>query len=94
MGEIASASTEQTSGIEQINKAIAQMDHVVQMNASLVEQATAAAASMATQAGDLARSVARFRVTGEEPGIEEPGIRVQELGIRESKALHFLTANT
>ena len=66
MGEIASASTEQSSGIEQINKAIAQMDHVVQMNASLVEEATAAAASMATQAGDLARSVARFRVTGEE----------------------------
>ena len=64
MGEIASASTEQSSGIEQINKAIAQMDHVVQMNASLVEEATAAAASMASQAGDLARSVARFRVTG------------------------------
>ena len=68
MGEIASASAEQSSGIEQINKAIAQMDHVVQMNASLVEEATAAAASMATQAGDLARSVARFRVDGEAVG--------------------------
>ncbi|HUP98324.1 MAG TPA: methyl-accepting chemotaxis protein [Usitatibacter sp.] len=71
MGDIASASTEQSSGIDQINKAIAQMDHVVQMNASLVEEATAAAASMAIQAGDLARSVARFRVTGDEAGARE-----------------------
>jgi methyl-accepting chemotaxis protein len=64
MGEIASASQEQSGGIEQINRAITQMDHVVQMNASLVEEATAAASSMAAQAGELARSVARFRVEG------------------------------
>jgi methyl-accepting chemotaxis protein len=63
MGEIASAGKEQSAGIEQINKAITQMDQVVQMNASLVEEATAAATSMASQAEDLARSVARFRVT-------------------------------
>jgi methyl-accepting chemotaxis protein len=62
MGDIASASNEQTAGIEQINKAIAQMEHVVQTNASLVEEATAAAASMANQAGELTRTVARFRV--------------------------------
>jgi methyl-accepting chemotaxis protein len=42
MTEIASASHEQSSGIEQINKAITQMDTVVQMNASVVEEATAA----------------------------------------------------
>jgi hypothetical protein len=41
------------------------MDQVVQMNASLVEEATAAASSMASQAEDLARSVARFRVEGD-----------------------------
>jgi methyl-accepting chemotaxis protein len=62
MGEIASAGKEQSAGIEQINKAIAQMDQVVQMNASLVEEATAAASSMASQAEELARSVARFKV--------------------------------
>src|SRR5262249_30052615 len=45
MGEISAAGREQSSGIEQINKAIAQMDQVVQMNASLVEEATAAASS-------------------------------------------------
>jgi methyl-accepting chemotaxis protein len=62
MTEIAAASHEQSSGIEQINKAITQMDTVVQMNASLVEEATAAATSMAHQATALARSVAQFRI--------------------------------
>jgi methyl-accepting chemotaxis protein len=62
MTEIASASNEQSSGIEQINKAITQMDTVVQMNASLVEEATAAATSMAGQATGLARAVAQFRI--------------------------------
>jgi len=62
MVEIASASHEQSSGIDQINKAITQMDTVVQMNASLVEEATAAATSMANQASGLTQSVAQFRV--------------------------------
>jgi len=62
MTEIAAASNEQSSGIEQINRAITQMDTVVQMNASLVEEATAAATSMANQAQGLARSVAQFRI--------------------------------
>jgi methyl-accepting chemotaxis protein len=66
MTEIASASHEQSSGIEQINKAITQMDTVVQMNASLVEEATAAATSMANQATALARSVAQFQVPDDE----------------------------
>jgi X-X-X-Leu-X-X-Gly heptad repeat protein len=62
MTEIAAASHEQSSGIDQINKAITQMDTVVQMNASLVEEATAAATSMANQATGLAHAVAQFRV--------------------------------
>ena len=65
MTEIAAASHEQSSGIEQINKAITQMDHVVQMNASVVEEATAAATSMANQATALARSVAQFQLADE-----------------------------
>ncbi len=68
MTEIAAASHEQSSGIEQINKAITQMDNVVQMNASLVEEATAAATSMASQATGLARAVAQFRVEEEAAG--------------------------
>jgi methyl-accepting chemotaxis protein len=74
MTEIAAASHEQSSGIEQINKAITQMDTVVQMNASLVEEATAAATSMASQATGLARAVAQFQID-EERGVPlpEPG---------------------
>ncbi|MES2264515.1 MAG: methyl-accepting chemotaxis protein [Pseudomonadota bacterium] len=61
MGEITSASQEQTAGIEQINMAIAQMDEVTQQNAALVEQAAAASQSMQEQAGSLATVVAFFK---------------------------------
>ena len=43
MGEISAASEEQSSGIDQVNRAVAQMDNVTQQNAALVEQAAAAA---------------------------------------------------
>ena len=42
MGEISAASAEQSSGIEQVNRAVAQMDEVTQQNAALVEEAAAA----------------------------------------------------
>jgi methyl-accepting chemotaxis protein len=83
MTEIASASHEQSSGIEQINKAITQMDTVVQMNASLVEEATAAATSMANQAAGLARSVAQFRV-GEEGPDSPPAVAARPAAIASS----------
>jgi len=60
--EIASASEEQSSGIGQVNQAVAQMDTVTQQNAALVEEAAAAAASMQEQAGRLAQEVRRFKV--------------------------------
>ncbi|MFY2946029.1 methyl-accepting chemotaxis protein [Achromobacter xylosoxidans] len=65
--EIASASAEQSTGIDQVNVAIAQMDGVTQQNAALVEQAAAAAASMREQAGHLAQQVRRFKVEVEAP---------------------------
>ena len=45
MGEIAAASAEQADGIEQVNRAVSQMDEVTQQNAALVEEAAAAAGS-------------------------------------------------
>ncbi|MBO9516423.1 MAG: methyl-accepting chemotaxis protein, partial [Variovorax sp.] len=60
MGEITAASQEQTSGIEQINQAITQMDQVTQQNAALVEEAAAAAASLQEQAGSLSGAVSVF----------------------------------
>ena len=63
IAEISAASAEQTSGIEQINQAIIQMDTVTQQNAALVEEAAAAAAAMQDQAGDLADAVSSFRTS-------------------------------
>jgi len=60
--EIAGASAEQSTGIGQVNQAVAQMDGVTQQNAALVEQAAAAAASLREQAGRLTQLVRRFQV--------------------------------
>ena len=62
MSEIASASAEQTVGIEQVNEAITQMDGVTQQNAALVEEAAAAAGSLQEQAATLAQLVSVFNV--------------------------------
>ncbi len=63
MGDIASASHEQSRGIEQVNQAISQMDEVTQQNAALVEEAAAAASSMEDQAKQLSAAVAVFRTS-------------------------------
>lgn len=63
MSEIAAASAEQSSGIEQVNIAITQMDEVTQQNAALVEEAAAASSSMQDQAANLASTVAVFKLT-------------------------------
>jgi methyl-accepting chemotaxis protein len=60
MAEISAASQEQSSGIEQINLAVVQMDQVTQQNAALVEESAAAAASLQEQAAGLAASVRVF----------------------------------
>ncbi|MCW0437566.1 methyl-accepting chemotaxis protein [Xanthomonas sacchari] len=62
IGEISAASGEQSSGIEQVNRTVAQLDEVTQRNAALVEEATAAARSMEEQAGGLAAAVGVFRL--------------------------------
>jgi len=62
MGEITSASSEQSIGIDQVNTAITQMDSVTQQNAALVEQAAAAAASMQDQAARLADVASSFKL--------------------------------
>ncbi|QJE02102.1 HAMP domain-containing protein [Massilia forsythiae] len=62
LGAISSASQEQSAGIEQVNRAITQMDDVTQQNAALVEQAAAASQSLQDQAGRLAQAVAVFRL--------------------------------
>jgi methyl-accepting chemotaxis protein-1 (serine sensor receptor) len=62
MGEIASASDEQSRGIEQVGDAVAEMDTATQQNASLVQQSAAAAAVLEKQAGILTQAVSVFKL--------------------------------
>jgi len=62
VAEIAAASREQSSGIEQVNRAVMQMDELTQQNAALVEQATAASQAMAEQVRGLNQMLDRYRV--------------------------------
>jgi methyl-accepting chemotaxis protein len=62
IGQISSASTEQSGGIGQIGTAVSQLDHMTQQNAALVEESAAAAESLNQQARRLTEAVAAFRV--------------------------------
>ncbi len=62
MGEISSASKEQSIGVAQVGEAITQMDQATQQNAALVEEMAAAASSLKAQAGDLVGTVALFKL--------------------------------
>jgi len=66
--EIAVSSQEQAVGLNGVNTAVNQMDQVTQQNAAMVEEATAASASLRTEAQSLAQQVARFR-TGAEASV-------------------------
>jgi methyl-accepting chemotaxis protein len=63
IGEITSATLEQSSGIGQVNQAVTQLDQMTQQNAALVEQSAAAAQSLKDQADRLAEAVALFKVS-------------------------------
>jgi methyl-accepting chemotaxis protein len=62
VSEIAAASREQAGGIEQVNKAVTQMDHVTQGNASQTEELSGTAESLSAQAAQLQRVVAQFNL--------------------------------
>ncbi len=79
MNEISAASREQTAGIEQVNQAIGQMDAVTQQNASLVEEAAAAAESLREQAANLAQAVSVFKLDNAQ--IAAPAAAVSSLAL-------------
>ena len=62
IGGVATASREQSTGIDQINQAVGQMDEITQQNAALVEEAAAAAESLHVQSAKLAELVATFKL--------------------------------
>ena len=86
MADITSASAEQSTGIEQVNEAITQMDGVTQQNAALVEEAAAAAASLQEQATTLAQLVSVFNVGHGRPGAmrqaAQPAVAGRSLAVR------------
>ncbi|NTF45795.1 methyl-accepting chemotaxis protein [Rhizobium rhizogenes] len=62
MEEIATSAREQSVGLSEVNTAVNQMDQVTQKNAAMVEETTAASTSLANEAANLARLIARFKL--------------------------------
>ena len=87
MGEISAASEEQSGGIDQVNRAVSQMDEVTQQNAALVEEAAAAAGSLQEQAQRLAEAVAVFKINAGEvievPARQLDGARAAREALRQ-----------
>jgi methyl-accepting chemotaxis protein len=85
IAEISAASQEQAAGIDQVNKAVMQMDQGTQQNAALVEEATSASKSMAEQARDLLRQVEFFKVQVESESTRSSGFGTRTLPAMQSK---------
>lgn len=79
MSEIAAASVEQSSGIEEVNTAVNQMDEMTQQNAALVEEAAAAAESLQSQAEQLQSNLSVFRLD-EHDAVRPPLVERQASG--------------
>ena len=79
MAEITAASAEQSSGIEQVSMAVAQMDEVTQQNAALVEQAAAAAESLRDEAAKLVQSTLTFKLEDQGEYLERVRSAVADL---------------
>ncbi len=81
MTDIAAASTEQSTGIEEVSTAVLHMDEMTQQNAALVEEAAAAAESLQVQAEQLTQLVAPFRLTRDTTqALSKPVVRVAAAG--------------
>ncbi len=65
VGNIASASAEQATGLEQINKALNQMDEATQRNSALVEENSATAKALEQQSREMQERISFFRLDGE-----------------------------
>ena len=75
VADIATASSEQATGIEQVNKALAQMDEVTQQNSALVEENAATAKTLETQSATMTDQVSFFRLEESAAVIRLPASR-------------------
>ncbi|MEB7923055.1 methyl-accepting chemotaxis protein [Atlantibacter hermannii] len=87
MSEISDASDEQSRGIDQIGKAVTELDATTQQNAALVHESSAAASSLEEQAGQLARLVSAFRLGKEETVKRQSAAVSPALPVRRNTAL-------
>lgn len=69
VSQIASASAEQTAGIDQVNQAVAQMDDITQQNAALAEQAAAGSIAMSEQSASMTKLLSFFKVNSKKPAV-------------------------
>jgi methyl-accepting chemotaxis protein len=74
IGDIAVSAQEQSTGLAEINTAVAEMDHVTQQNAAMVEQTTSATHSLAHETEELSRDTGRFRIDTSvaDAGVKQP----------------------
>jgi methyl-accepting chemotaxis protein-3 (ribose and galactose sensor receptor) len=87
MAEIAAASDEQSRGIQQVSLAVTEMDNVTQQNASLVEEASAAASSLEEQASRLTQAVAAFHLSDSTPRrVAAPPVQAKAPALRPALA--------
>ncbi|CAN5576944.1 methyl-accepting chemotaxis protein [soil metagenome] len=75
VGEISSASVEQSAGVAQVGEAVTQMDQTTQHNAALVEESAAAAESLRQQAQQLVQAVAVFKLSDDGFGMSNAAYR-------------------
>ncbi|MEA2120324.1 methyl-accepting chemotaxis protein [Halovibrio sp. HP20-50] len=93
MAAISTASTEQSSGIGQINSAVAEMDHVTQQNATKVQSIAASADNLSLEAFELANVVDAFRLEGaQDENIKDARAKLQRANQALSKATRGLPA--
>ena len=92
MGEITSASDEQSAGINQISQAVNEMDLVTQQNAAMVEEAALAAGELEAQSDSLKKLVAQFVLSDERPQITDSTMPVVKMQARKEHVVDKDTA--
>ncbi len=81
MGEIAAASSEQSSGIDEVSRAVVQIDGMTQQNSTLVEEAKRTAAGLQAQAEVLSEAVSVFQLGAREFGNSEEAVAMVRAGV-------------
>ncbi|MEH3121582.1 MAG: methyl-accepting chemotaxis protein [Sphingomonas phyllosphaerae] len=93
VSDIAAAAEQQSTGLQQVNTAVGEMDGVTQQNAAMVEEATAAARSLAEETENMSRQVSRFRLS-ERPSSSASASPVHQLQERAARAGIRIAANS